>query len=70
MPLLNFKKQFVIPIQDGRKAHTIRGDRAIPNPLAGTGRASYLFPQYPQFADRACVSRRRIVIPVRLREQG
>lgn len=30
MPLLNFKPQFVAPIQAGAKSHTIRADRAIP----------------------------------------
>lgn len=30
MPLLNFKPQFVDPIQSGRKHHTIRATRKIP----------------------------------------
>ena len=30
MALLNFKKQFVEPIRDGRKHHTIRAARKIP----------------------------------------
>lgn len=30
MPLLNFKKQFVEPIREGRKHHTIRAVRAVP----------------------------------------
>lgn len=30
MPLLNFKKQFVEPIREGTKNHTIRATRKIP----------------------------------------
>ena len=30
MPLLNFKPQFVQPIREGRKRHTIRAERKIP----------------------------------------
>lgn len=30
MPILNFKPQFVEPIREGRKNHTIRADRKIP----------------------------------------
>jgi hypothetical protein len=30
MPLLNFKQQFVEPIQSGRKHHTIRATRKVP----------------------------------------
>ena len=30
MPALNFKEQFVLPIQIGRKNHTIRADRKVP----------------------------------------
>lgn len=30
MPALNFKKQFVQPIREGIKHHTIRADRKIP----------------------------------------
>jgi len=30
MPLLNFKRQFVEPIREGRKCHTIRADRKNP----------------------------------------
>lgn len=30
MPILNFKPQFVEPIQSGRKRHTIRATRKIP----------------------------------------
>ena len=30
MPLLNFKKQFVQPIRERRKKHTIRAERKIP----------------------------------------
>jgi hypothetical protein len=30
MPLLNFKAQFVEPIQSGRKHHTIRATRKVP----------------------------------------
>jgi hypothetical protein len=30
MPLLNFKSQFVQPIREGRKRHTIRAERKIP----------------------------------------
>ena len=30
MPALNFKEQFIEPIQSGRKNHTIRADRKVP----------------------------------------